>query len=94
MGQYHRPRSPATEYVLGIIILSECSQVSLTVYDWQALEQDAVICDVGGNNGHATLDLVKGYPKLKVVVQDLASLRPRWSEVCLSNRSTRPSADS
>ncbi|GJE93466.1 O-methyltransferase [Phanerochaete sordida] len=51
------------------------------MYDWQALEQDAVICDVGGNNGHATLDLVKGYPKLKVVVQDLASLRPRWSEL-------------
>ena len=51
------------------------------MYEWSRLEEDAVICDVGGNNGHAMFDLVKAYPKLKVIVQDLESLLPRFGDV-------------
>nr|P0CT90.1 RecName: Full=3-O-methyltransferase 2; Short=Mtrase 2 [Phanerochaete chrysosporium RP-78] len=51
------------------------------MYEWQRLEPGATICDVGGNNGHATLDLVKEYPMISVIVQDLESLRPRWSDL-------------
>ncbi|KAJ6573975.1 S-adenosyl-L-methionine-dependent methyltransferase [Mycena vulgaris] len=41
------------------------------VYPWGSLPEDTIICDVGGGNGHATLELLKVFPHLKVVVQDL-----------------------
>ena len=53
------------------------------VYPWADLPEDSVICDIAGNNGHVMLDLIKAFPRLKVVVQDLEGVRPRWAEVCL-----------
>ncbi|KAJ7634566.1 S-adenosyl-L-methionine-dependent methyltransferase [Roridomyces roridus] len=44
------------------------------VYPWATLPKDTVICDVGGGYGHHTIDLVKEFPHLKVVVQDLPSV--------------------
>ncbi|KDQ49688.1 hypothetical protein JAAARDRAFT_212075 [Jaapia argillacea MUCL 33604] len=40
-------------------------------YPWSELPKDTLICDVGGGNGHRTLELVKASPQLMVVVQDL-----------------------
>ncbi|KAJ7487261.1 S-adenosyl-L-methionine-dependent methyltransferase [Mycena galericulata] len=44
------------------------------VYPWANLPTDTVVCDVGGGNGHVTVDLVKKFPHLKVIVQDLPSV--------------------
>ncbi|KAJ7931430.1 S-adenosyl-L-methionine-dependent methyltransferase [Mycena leptocephala] len=41
------------------------------VYPWESLPADTTICDVGGGTGHATVVLLKAYPQLKYVVQDL-----------------------
>ncbi|EIM90605.1 S-adenosyl-L-methionine-dependent methyltransferase [Stereum hirsutum FP-91666 SS1] len=41
------------------------------VYPWQSLPSGTTICDVGGGNGHAMLNLLKAFPHLRVVVQDL-----------------------
>ncbi|KAJ6626254.1 S-adenosyl-L-methionine-dependent methyltransferase [Mycena sp. CBHHK59/15] len=41
------------------------------VYPWGALPPGTTICDVGGGNGHATVNLLKAFPALKFVVQDL-----------------------
>ncbi|RDB28143.1 3-O-methyltransferase 2 [Hypsizygus marmoreus] len=41
------------------------------VYPWESLPEDTTICDVGGGNGHATLALVKAFPKFKIILQDL-----------------------
>ncbi|KAJ7651964.1 S-adenosyl-L-methionine-dependent methyltransferase [Mycena polygramma] len=41
------------------------------VYPWGELPEDTVVCDVGGGNGHVTLELLKAFPQLKIVVQDL-----------------------
>ena len=50
------------------------------VYDWDKVPEDTVICDVGGNNGHVTLNLMKQFPKIKVVVQDLPTVIPQAEE--------------
>lgn len=52
-----------------------------SVFPWGSLQEDTFICDVGGGNGHAALDLLKAHPHLKAVVQDLATLRLHWNEV-------------
>lgn len=53
------------------------------VYPWTSLPKDTIINDVGGNNGHTMLELIKAYPDLKVVVQDLEIIRPRFEEVSI-----------
>ncbi|KAF4564046.1 hypothetical protein EYR36_003297 [Pleurotus pulmonarius] len=40
------------------------------IYPWGSLPTDAIVVDVGGGNGHATLDLLKAFPALKIIVQD------------------------
>ena len=57
------------------------SLVCAIVYPWSELNEEAVICDVGGNNGHMMLDLIKAYPKFKVVVQDIEAMKPSFEEV-------------
>ena len=51
------------------------------ICQWGDAKQDAVVCDLGGNNGHAMLDLVKVFPHMKTVVQDLGTVQPLWEEV-------------
>ncbi|KJA18249.1 hypothetical protein HYPSUDRAFT_70031 [Hypholoma sublateritium FD-334 SS-4] len=41
-------------------------------YEWDRVPADSVVCDIGGGNGHATMGLVKQFPHLKIVLQDLA----------------------
>lgn len=41
------------------------------VYPWGSLPEGTTISDIGGNNGHVTLDLIKSFPQLRVVLQDL-----------------------
>ncbi|KAJ7634568.1 S-adenosyl-L-methionine-dependent methyltransferase [Roridomyces roridus] len=42
-----------------------------TTYPWAALPTDTVVCDIGGGYGHNTIDLLKDFPQLKIIVQDL-----------------------
>ncbi|KAJ6569600.1 S-adenosyl-L-methionine-dependent methyltransferase [Mycena capillaripes] len=41
------------------------------VYPCGALLADTVVCDVGGGNGLVTMELLRAFPQLKIVVQDL-----------------------
>ncbi|KIJ34904.1 hypothetical protein M422DRAFT_262863 [Sphaerobolus stellatus SS14] len=41
------------------------------VYAWENVLENATLCDVGGSSGHMVLDLMKEYPKLKAIIQDL-----------------------
>ena len=59
-----------------------CTHETCSVYPWTNLPADTVICDVAGNNGHATLELAKSFPEFKVVVQDLEKVEPLWDKVC------------
>lgn len=43
----------------------------IPAYAWDQVPRDSVVCDIGGGNGHASLGLVKAYPHLKIVLQDL-----------------------
>ncbi|KAF9479528.1 S-adenosyl-L-methionine-dependent methyltransferase [Pholiota conissans] len=43
-------------------------------YEWDKVPSDSVVCDIGGGNGHATLGLVKKFPHLKIILQDLAAV--------------------
>ena len=45
--------------------------MSFIVYPWKSLPEGAIICDIGGGNGHVMLDLMKSFPQLRVVLQDL-----------------------
>ncbi|KAF7430170.1 hypothetical protein PC9H_005870 [Pleurotus ostreatus] len=40
------------------------------IYPWGSLPANSTVVDVGGGNGHATLDLLKAFPSLKIIVQD------------------------
>lgn len=56
--------------------------LDLLVYPWASLPQDTVFCDVGGNNGHVSISLLKAFPQLKIVVQDLPAVVNQGHEVC------------
>jgi hypothetical protein len=56
-------------------------QLFFLAYAWDKVPADSVICDIGGGNGHATLGLVKQFPHLKIVVQDLAAVVHQGREV-------------
>lgn len=44
----------------------------LVAFKWQELKPDALIVDVGGGTGGASLPLVLEYPQLRLVVQDMS----------------------
>ena len=44
------------------------------MYNWSELPKDAVVNDIGGGNGHIVLELLKKFPHLRAVVQDLPSV--------------------
>ncbi|KAJ6505928.1 S-adenosyl-L-methionine-dependent methyltransferase [Mycena vulgaris] len=50
------------------------------VYPWASLPQDTVVCDVGGSNGHVSINLLKAFPHLKMVVQDLPEVVEQGQE--------------
>lgn len=53
------------------------------VYPWAETAPDAVVCDVGGSNGHIMFHLVRAHPHLQIVVQDLEIIGPMFDEVRL-----------
>ncbi|KAF9479519.1 S-adenosyl-L-methionine-dependent methyltransferase [Pholiota conissans] len=55
-------------------------------YAWDKVPENAKICDVGGGNGHAMLGLVKEFPKLKVVLQDLPAMIQQGKDYWSSER--------
>ncbi|KAJ7634571.1 S-adenosyl-L-methionine-dependent methyltransferase [Roridomyces roridus] len=63
----------ATRFNQGMIAYASINGAGLLsqVYPWASLPTDAVVCDVGGGYGHITIDLLKKFPQLKIVVQDL-----------------------
>ncbi|KAJ7209445.1 S-adenosyl-L-methionine-dependent methyltransferase [Mycena haematopus] len=54
------------------------------VYPLGSLPHDAVFCDVGGNTGHASIDVLRAFPHLKIVVHDLPEVVKQGQEVCLT----------
>jgi O-methyltransferase domain len=40
-------------------------------YPWDNLPTDAVVVDVGGGTGHIMMSVLRKFPKLKIVVQDM-----------------------
>jgi len=42
-------------------------------YPWNKLPQDALVVDVGGGTGHIMMAVLKKYPHLKLVVEDVES---------------------
>jgi len=50
-------------------------------YPWGDLPADTNVVDVGGGNGHVTLDLLQAFPHLKITVQDLPAVVEQAKEV-------------
>ncbi|KAF5339494.1 hypothetical protein D9757_014699 [Collybiopsis confluens] len=50
-------------------------------YPWSACRPGTTVCDVGGGNGHVTLDLVRSMPQLKIIVQDTPSVMEQAKEL-------------
>ena len=42
-----------------------------TSYPWQSLGRNATIVDVGGGTGHMLMPVIREFPELNLVVQDL-----------------------
>ena len=61
-----------------IYLISICFRIA---YVWDKVPRDATICDVGGGNGHAMLGLIKEYPHIKVVLQDLPAVIQQGKDV-------------
>ncbi|KAJ7911049.1 O-methyltransferase [Mycena leptocephala] len=63
---------------------SEPSDTIFQGFDWSVLEEGAVLVDIGGGIGHLSLTIVKRYPKLRVVIQDLPhtvdEAKDHWTE--------------
>ncbi|PYH64352.1 O-methyltransferase [Aspergillus vadensis CBS 113365] len=51
----------------------------LKQFDWGSLDE-ATVVDLGGSAGHISVILAENYPKLKLVVQDLASVQSAFDE--------------
>lgn len=57
-------------------------KAALEVYDWGALDADAVVVDVGGGDGTFAMALAERHPTLKqIIVQDLAATVKRASSL-------------
>lgn len=50
--------------------LIDCIQV----FDWNTLPTDALVVDVGGGLGFSCKTILKAYPKLRCIVQDIPTV--------------------
>jgi hypothetical protein len=55
-------------------------------YPWESLGKDATVVDVGGGTGHIMMAVLRKFPQLKVVVQDVESAISVGKRVCLFKR--------
>jgi hypothetical protein len=64
----------ATKWANGMQVFTQRPQFDMRYltdyYDWKSLGKAQVV-DIGGSSGHASLALVKRFPSLSVVVQDM-----------------------
>ena len=71
-----------------VIFFCGCSEVVILIggafigFDWASLKQEALVVDVGGGLGSATLHLMKEYPHLRYVVQDRPKVIDDAVKVC------------
>jgi hypothetical protein len=76
---YRLGTSPETvlagELVYSLSFLKGCNVV-LEGYDWKSLKEAALVVDVAGGVGSATLALAKALPHVRFIVQDRASVVP------------------
>lgn len=78
-GKHTIPNGP---YTYSCTYSSESEHESpFTVYPWSNLPDGAILCDVGGGNGHISLDILKAFPQLRVIVQDLEVMKEPGVEV-------------
>ncbi|KAJ6572134.1 O-methyltransferase [Mycena capillaripes] len=53
-------------------------------FDWSSLPEGSILVDVGGGNGHVSMQIAQSNPQLRVVVQDLQQAvegaRQNWQE--------------
>jgi hypothetical protein len=52
-------------------------------YPWGILGKDATIVDVGGGTGHIMMAVLRKFPQLKIVVQDMEAAVDVGKRVCL-----------
>lgn len=68
--------------------VSESSQASYLVenYPWNDIANSGgVVVDVGGAQGHISIELAQTYPKLKITLQDLPKVLEGVTEKLLSD---------
>lgn len=58
-----------------VLFLTESYLTMDIVYPWGKLPEGATICDVGGGNGSYSLEIVKRFSHLSVIVQDLQAMK-------------------
>ncbi|KAJ1545574.1 hypothetical protein HK405_007842 [Cladochytrium tenue] len=82
---YEKPGLPkgfrGQRYAEAMQAMTQTSSVGidavLKVYDWEALGE-ATVVDLGGSAGYVSVMIAKKHPKLKLIVQDLASAEPAF----------------
>ncbi|EIM86299.1 S-adenosyl-L-methionine-dependent methyltransferase [Stereum hirsutum FP-91666 SS1] len=50
-------------------------------YPWNDLPDGAILCDIGGGTGHISLDVLKAFAHLRVLVQDLEVMKEPGAEL-------------
>jgi len=46
----------------------------IKAFPWNSLTAGSTVVDYGGGNGHSTMDVLRAFPHLKVIVQDLPAV--------------------
>jgi hypothetical protein len=54
----------------------------ITAFPWGDLPKGSKLCDIGGGKGHAALGILKAFPGLRAVIQDLPGVIADAKEVC------------
>ncbi|RYP26288.1 hypothetical protein DL768_011758 [Monosporascus sp. mg162] len=74
----HRQKS-FSKYMDFVTSLFGHENVMAQCYDWKSLGP-ATVVDVGGSGGHNAIPLAQKFPDLRVVVEDLPTVRPVFEE--------------
>jgi hypothetical protein len=64
--------------------MPEISNAQRLVYPWEQLPKGSKVCDIGGNNGHVMLNLLRAQSHLQAVVQDLPAVIASAKRVMIS----------
>ncbi|TCD71933.1 hypothetical protein EIP91_000065 [Steccherinum ochraceum] len=65
-------------------------QAAVKAFDWGSLPLDAVVVDVGGGQGHVSLEIARAFPNITVVLEDrlgvIADAHKYWSQYLPSHQ--------